>query len=140
MAEHIQAEDKKKQAEYDAFVEEGKAKYANSSYKDKFDMLVNRSNLQTDVKNQKDLNTLQDTLKNNKDYCVLQIATTGFKPSEADIIFTCIYIKIMMANTDRLISLNLTLRHLHRILLKQKITRAMIILVKQVLIYRHIKW
>ena len=63
MAEHIQAEDKKKQAEYDAFVEEGKAKYANSSYKDKFDMLVNRSNLQTDVKNQKDLNTLQDTLK-----------------------------------------------------------------------------
>ena len=94
MAEHIQAEDKKKQAEYDAFVEEGKAKYANSSYKDKFDMLVNRSNLQTDVKNQKDLNTLQDTLKNNKDYCVLQIATTGFKPSEADIIkLTCIYIK-----------------------------------------------
>lgn len=94
MAEHIQAEDKKKQAEYDAFVEEGKAKYANSSYKDKFDMLINRSNLQTDVKNQKDLNTLQDTLKNNKDYCVLQIATTGFKPSEADIIkLTCIYIK-----------------------------------------------
>lgn len=94
MAEHIQAEDKKKQAEYDAFVEEGKAKYANAGYKDKFDMLINRSNLQTDVKNQKDLNTLQDTLKNNKDYCVLQIATTGFKPSEADIIkLTCIYIK-----------------------------------------------
>ncbi len=94
MAEHIQAEDKKKKAEYDAFVEEGKAKYANAGYKDKFDMLINRSNLQTDVKNQKDLNTLQDTLKNNKDYCVLQIATTGFKPSEADIIkLTCIYIK-----------------------------------------------
>ena len=99
-------------------------------------MLVNRSNLQTDVKNQKDLNTLQDTLKNNKDYCVLQIATTGFKPSEADIIkLTCIYIKNNDGKYRPADKLEFNIAASPQNIIKAE----MIILVKQVLIYRHIK-